>query len=369
MSSHSGCSQNGNPQTRIRRSQSLQIPDSASSHQQGRTYSESPPARNGHGALPNALHDVASAPSTAPRIVIGAKYGINDLPPSANRLKFDRLKNRFGSKMKESLAKVQQNVVQHQVQRQRTLTALSMQPQEREIKLNELNARNAIKESERVLSLKTKQQLNVQCEELQGLANELSSTIEQKEVILDSLRFANTYLGKRVIALEKLMEMPAGQEITNQDELIRMAIHSEVPEDDGHGDREEKGNVLRESGDDDTKREQSGNETVNGNDIEKERNESAVIKEEDVIITERRESVADIVQRFESPSPEQRGPSESVGAEERNVGDVVFIKEERAHKSEDEQTNGHMDRGNEVQDIGNGHGDDAENTKTELQDE
>merc|ERR1711951_135146 len=112
--------------------------------------------------------------------------------------------------------------------------------------LNELNAKNAIKESEKVLSLKTKQQLNVQCEELQGLANELSSTIEQKEVILDSLRFANTYLGKRVIALEKLMKMQPGQEITNQDELIREVIHSVEPETTEDEEQEEKGveNVL-----------------------------------------------------------------------------------------------------------------------------
>lgn len=329
---HSENGDNGKiPTQRHRRSQShqtLQIPmdidrQSSTSSQQSRTHSESPPSVNASGAL----HDAQSAP--APRIVIGAKYGINDLPPSANRLKFDRLKDRFGSKMKQSLAKVQQNMVQHQIQRQRSLTALSIAEQQ-EMKLNELNAKNAIKESEKVLSLKTKQQLNVQCEELQGLANELSSTIEQKEVILDSLRFANTYLGKRVIALEKLMKMQPGQEITNQDELIREAIHSaelteaEEEEDQHEAKGDESGNESNDNANEaeDAEREQSAK---NGD--HEELKEDIVGKEENVIITERRQSVADIVQKFESPSPD----AERSGNEEEYDAASPLALETNAH--------------------------------------
>eukprot|EP01084_Bolivina_argentea_P313470 542852_1 len=160
----------------------------------------------------------SETPTTATPVVFGAQYGINDVPPSttSTKLKFNRFKSKMGNKMKQQITKLQQNMVKDQVQR--------MKGSEDET-LNELNARSAIKESEKILITKTKQQLNSQCAELQGLANELSSTIEGKEVILDSLRFANTYLGKRVIALELLMKMDPGTEIKNQDELIRDALH------------------------------------------------------------------------------------------------------------------------------------------------
>jgi len=45
-------------------------------------------------------------------------------------------------------------------------------------------------------SHKTKQQLINQCDVLQSLANDLSMTIEQKEEILNSLRFANSFFRK-----------------------------------------------------------------------------------------------------------------------------------------------------------------------------
>jgi len=67
-------------------------------------------------------------------------------------------------------------------------------------------------------------QLKSKSTQLQILANELSLTIEQKEQILSSLRITNTYLGKRVIALEQLINMKPGQTIENQDDLIRKAI-------------------------------------------------------------------------------------------------------------------------------------------------
>merc|ERR1712129_108957 len=163
------------------------------------------------------------------RIVIGAAYGINDVPPSMNKLKFNRFKRRFSGKMKEQMYKIQQNMVQSEIQKRKSLDNST---------LNELNARDVIKETEKMLITKTKQQLNMQCTELQGIANELSSTIEQKEVILESLRFANTYLGKRVIALEKLMKMKPGKEIKNQEELIRNALNfsSEPQKVDGNED-------------------------------------------------------------------------------------------------------------------------------------
>jgi len=76
-------------------------------------------------------------------------------------------------------------------------------------------------------SHKTKQQLINQCDVLQSLANDLSMTIEQKEEILNSLRFANSFLGKRVIALEKLLQIQPGSPIENEAKLVAQAIDIE----------------------------------------------------------------------------------------------------------------------------------------------
>ena len=173
-------------------------------------------------------------PQPNSQIVIGAKYGINDFPTHSHShmpSKFGRLKNRFGNRMKEQISRMQQQIVTNEIQK--------VKSQENIPTLNQLNAKSVIKESEKVLITKTKQQLYTQCDELQSIANELSSTIEQKEVILESLRFANTYLGKRVIALEKLMKMQPGSKIDNQDALIRDAMNIE-PDDTPERIREMK---------------------------------------------------------------------------------------------------------------------------------
>merc|ERR1719410_2112232 len=83
------------------------------------------------------------------RIVIGAQYGINDAPPSMNKIKFNRLKNRFGHKMKEQMYKIQQNMVKNEIQKRKNSQPTSPT-------LNELNARDVIKETEKVLITKTK---------------------------------------------------------------------------------------------------------------------------------------------------------------------------------------------------------------------
>jgi len=199
-------------------------------------------------------------------IVIGAKYGINDhdqVPFNPTKLKFNRLKNKFGNKMKEQINKIQQNMVKVEIQKHKSPESP---------KLNELNARNVIKETEKVLIMKTKQQLNTQCAELQGLANELSSTIEQKEVVLESLRFTNTYLGLRVIALEKLMKMQPGKAIKNQEELIRDALDISPEQNKNEMEiTEEKKENVQEKNENDQSVEQQ--EEQNNDDIEHEQND------------------------------------------------------------------------------------------------
>lgn len=205
---------------------------------QSPSISASPPSSVAYGGS-NAIkpnfgngnnnNSVSSTGASTQKIVIGAKYGINDVPP-AMPSKFGRFKNRFGNRMKEQISKMQQQIVTNQIQK--------VKQEGNSPTLNQLGAKSVIKESEKVLITKTKQQLNTQCEELQSIANELSSTIEQKEVILESLRFANTYLGKRVIALEKLMKMQPGSKIDNQDALIRDAINIQPDDQDEEKENE-----------------------------------------------------------------------------------------------------------------------------------
>merc|ERR1711879_373188 len=99
-------------------------------------------------------------------------------------------------------------------------------------------------------------------------------------------------MGKRVIALEKLMKMQPGQEITNQDELIREVIHSVEPETTEDEEPEEKGmdNVVPDDVEGDTlgdadniQREQSRKSEEAREEEDVERKENVVEKEEDAI--------------------------------------------------------------------------------------
>jgi len=215
-------------------------------HDMKQTMSLSPSAisSSSHTVSPLVQTDAAAAAAavqhadvaTSP-VVIGAQFSVHDI--ASQQSKFGRFKTRVGHKMKEQITKVQKQMVTHQIQKHKHSEQES---------LNELHAKSVIKETEKVLSMKTRQQLSTQCDELQALANELSSTIEQKEVILESLRFANTYLGKRVIAIEKLSKMQPGQLILNQDQLIRDAINSTNDDaaadvDDDDDDDSNDGNV------------------------------------------------------------------------------------------------------------------------------
>merc|ERR1711971_1894 len=254
--------------------------------------------------------------------------------------------------MKNQIARMQQNSVSAHIAKQRLK---SPESGNNSGAVNEFSARSAIKDSERLLMLKTKQQLNAQCEELQSLANELSSTIETKEVILDSLRFANTFLGKRVIALECLNQMSPGQVIENVDELVMSVVKSSTTRDmpthstDTAADSPSREIEEHKENDEivETERKHDDVETGNVREIDPTTaiattaatmSETAAVddvreeEEQEVIVRDRGQSVKDLVQQIETTSASPPPVTQSVANDKHNQEAEEEEEQERVQK-------------------------------------